>query len=79
MTWKRWSFFGTKITQNQAVLNPLIADFRLGVIYKKHTYLPLPTVIPRLTRFPIARIPITRFFVDVQKNSHSAVLYISIQ
>ena len=33
------------------------------------------TVIPRLTRFPIARIRITRFFDFVQKNLHYAILY----
>ena len=37
------------------------------------------TVIPRLTRFPIARIPITRIFEAVKQYLHSTVLYISIQ
>ena len=36
------------------------------------------TVIPRLTRFPIARICITRFFELVQKNLHSTILYYKI-
>ena len=31
------------------------------------------TVIPRLTRFPIARICITQFFDLVQKNLHNAI------
>ena len=37
------------------------------------------TVIPRLTRFPIARIRITRFFELVKKNLHSTILYICIR
>ena len=39
----------------------------------------LTTVIPRLTRFSIARIPIARFFEVTSKNSQSAIVEVSIE